>query len=173
MKPKLIVKEIALLLAVFILLWLIVFKISGAAKLSSPSFEINLHDTYFVMRWTSLVVIPFLIVTTFIYLIREAFFRYRRRLQNLILLLSTFILNLYLLRLSQFAFYIASQSSESSNWTVYPPLSGLPKLHQQPSHFNEILQILTYIPILFIVILVIVAILVGKNWKYNNEKTQL
>jgi len=171
MKPKLIVKEIVLVSAIFVLIWLIMFKISGAARLLNPSLEINLHDTYFVMQWSSLIVLPFLLVTTFTYLIREAFFKYRRRIQNIVLLLSTFLLNLYLLRFTQFATaYIASLTL---GWTIYPPLSALPKAHPQPFQSEKSLQALTYIPIPFMLILVIVAILVGKNWKFGDEKAKL
>jgi len=114
-----------------------------------------------VIHWSSLVIPILSIVIALLYLIREAFFKYRRRLQNLILLFSTFFLNLYLFRFIQFASaFIATQTL---GWSIYPSLSALPKAHPQPPQSENILNVLTYIPIPFMLILVIVGILVGKN----------
>lgn len=171
MKPKLIAKEIGVLLSIFILSWFTIYKITASRNLFNPILDINFHDTYFVIHGLSLAVPLFLIIITSLYLIREAFFLYRRRLQNLILLFSTFLLNLYLLRLIQF--FSAFLATQTLGWSIYPPLSTLPKAHPRPSQSENIFNVLTYIPIPFMLILVIVAILVGKNWKYGDEKTQL
>ena len=170
MKPKLIIKEILILSSIFILVWLTIYKITGSRSLVNLILDINLHDSYFVIHGSSLIPLSSTVIAL-LYLIREAFFRYRRRLQNLILLFSTFLLNLSLLRFIQFvSAYIATQTL---GWSIYPPLSALPKAHPQPPQSEKVLQILTYIPIPFMVILVIVGILVGKNWKFGNEKAQL
>jgi len=170
MKPKTIIKEIVLLLSVFLIIWLIAFYITGTIKLNSK-LDINLHDTYFVIEWSRLIFFPYLFIVSVVYLVREAFFKYRRRLQNIILLFVLLIIITVLLKLDKF---IGNIAPLTSGWTIYPPLSALSRQNLQPSQPSPLItaawQILFYSQIFFILILVIVAILTGKNWKQVNEK---
>jgi len=167
MKPKPIIKEIILLVFVFLIIWLIAFCITGTIKLNRE-FSINLHDTYFVIAWPRLIIVPYLFIVTIIYLVREAFFKYNRRLQNIILLVALLLIIVILLILNRF---ISNIAPETSGWTIYPPLSALPKQQAQAAPLiTASLQILFYLQIFFILLLVIVAILTGKNWKSINEK---
>ena len=167
MKPKLIFKEASLLLFLFVIIWIIVFCLTGTLRLSHE-FSINLHDTYFVIAWSKLIILPYLLLVSIVYLIREAFFKYRRLVQNIILLSVLSITVIILLKLNEFIINIAPATS---GWTIYPPLSALPKQSVQPSPLIAATsQILFYFQILLIFILVIIAVLTGKNLKSINEK---
>lgn len=173
MKPKLIIKEVALLLAIFLILWIIAFCITGTVTLNRE-LDINLHDTYFVIAWSKLIILPYLLIVALVYLIKEAFFKYQRRLPNIVLLSVLLIVIIILLKLIEFIINIAPATS---GWTIYPPLSALPRQNTPPTSpsppITTALHILFYFQIFFISTLVIVAILVGKNWKFDNEKPQL
>jgi hypothetical protein len=60
----------------------------------------------------------------------------------------------------------------TSSWTIYQPLPALPKTESSPVTnllITQFLHILFYIELVFMALLVIVAILTGKNWN-NNER---
>lgn len=170
MKPKAIIKEIILLLSVLLIVWLVAFRITGTAMLNR-TLDINLHDTYFAIAWSKLIILPYLLIISLVYLIREAFFKYRRRLPNVILLFDLLVIIIILLKLNELIMNIAPATS---GWTIYPPLSALPGQNALPYPVSPLIttaaQILFYFQIFFILILVIVAILTGKNWKSINEK---
>jgi heme/copper-type cytochrome/quinol oxidase subunit 1 len=87
-------------------------------------------------------------------------------MQNLILLTSVFLFNLQLLLCAK---TLAPLASQVSGWTIYPPLSALPKQNPDLSIFQSAFEILFYTQIFFLLVLVVVAILTGKNWKVKNE----
>jgi len=170
MKPKLIFKEAPLLLFLFVIIWIIVFCLTGTLRLSHE-FSINLHDTYFVIAWSKLIILPYLLLVSIVYLIREAFFKYRRLVQNTILLSVLSITLIILLKLNELIINLAPLAA---GWTIYPPLSGLPRQNALPTSPSPLIMtashILFYFQILLILILVIIAVLTGKNFKSINEK---
>jgi len=140
---------------------------------SDVKYDINLHDTYFVLigRIIALPVLCFLIFV--VYLAKEGFYRYRRRFQNIILLLSTFCINILLLIGFNFARQLTAEIKPSQNgWTIYPPLSALPKV---PANvpltlpFEYFFNVFMYTQIFFLLLLVIVAVVTGKNWNPNKN----
>jgi len=164
LKPFLI--ELAILIAAVLLVRLVVF-------FGRVQFDINLHDTY-VVSSAPIIGLPVFLLIFVIYIIKEAFYRYKRRLQNLILLIALFIINI---ELSKFIGSLAKMSktvSQFKGWTVYPPLSALPS-HQptvtppQLDPFSPISQIFFYMQIFFMALLVILAIVTGKNWNTNKN----
>lgn len=165
MKPKPIIKEFALLLGTLLCMWLVVFFLTGKITLNSQ-FSIDLHDTYFVIAWSKLICIPYVLVIVFLYLIREAFFKYKRTLQNVILLIALLAGNIILIKLMEVVFELSPQTT---GWTIYPPLSALPKVTPPfpagaSSRFSA-MHALIYIQIFFLFMSVAVAMLTGKNWK--------
>jgi len=79
-----------------------------------------------------------------------------------VLLVCLFLFNLELL---DFLRLIAALRGQISGWTIYPPLSAPPKEHPDLSVYEAMMPILFYSQIFFLMTLVIIAILTGKNWK--------
>jgi len=170
MKNKVIVAETLVVTTVLIVTLLLGWFIRGAI-LGNTALDIQLHDTYFVFKfsWEDLMLLPFLILIMLIYAIRGTINRFKSQIQNFILLTSTFLFNVQLL----FYYKITTKlSSLHTGWTIYPPLSALPDHNlttpSPPSPFRGILEILFYTQIFFFVLLVIIAVLTGKNWKTKN-----
>ncbi|HEY8929980.1 MAG TPA: hypothetical protein VIM55_12355 [Mucilaginibacter sp.] len=148
-------------LVVLVCLWWVIF------NNRQPDF--NLHDTYYVSVG-GMVMPPVLCFLIFIvYLVKEAFYRYQRRFQNIILLASLAGVNILLL----FGANIARRLSKDivpagDGFTIYPPLSALPKAQPpagSPNLLDHYFEILLYTQIFFLVMLVIVAVVTGLNWK--------
>jgi len=163
-------------IAVVIFLALLIV-ILWTAALGNDTLDITLHDTYFVIKNTKekVFVFPVLLLVTVVYLVKEAFYGYKRTFQNMVLLTSLFLINICLLLGVKFAAIILPHAS---GWTIYPPLSALPKaLPPSPlihsSLFRDIWQILLLIQILFLLILVIIAVITGKNWNIDRRGNQM
>lgn len=140
------------------------------------TFDINLRDTYFVAKfsWSILVLFPMSLLTLLIYAIRSGNNQFKNRLQNIILTSSIFLVIVSLLRIYKFAafFELMIPANNNNGWTIYPPLSALPKVshpaHSQPSH--PITHGILIILIFFLLMLVICAMLTGKNWNTNKHE---
>jgi hypothetical protein len=155
MKPTKPLKEFIIIAIIFILIWLLYcFLVEGF--FGNSSLDINMHDTYFVIKPSFLneVGMPFLWLITIIYLIRARVNRFENRLQNSILLVSCFFLNVTML----FALK-ATAIFEGMN-TVYSRLPG----STNKVLFQSDLQTFFTIQIILTVLLVIVAIITAKNW---------
>ena len=111
-----------------------------------------------------------LILLALIYLVKEAFYHYRRKFQNLILLTTVLFVNIYFLSITKF---FAVWFSINCGGTVYPPLSALRdnKPPMSSSSFADTLSILFFIQIFFVLLLVIIAFLTGKNWKFKQSES--
>ena len=171
MKLKPIITEVIILAPIYI-----------ATRLSGPfltaswggnsALDINLHDTYFVIDRSVINIPVFLMLTTIIYLIKEGFYRYKRRLQNLILIIANFLFLIVV-----YPFSVLLNMIPKPGWTIYPPLSALPKAEppyeqKMENTLYAIKQGTLIVIIIFMLILVITAILIGKNWNSNkNEQT--
>ena len=88
----------------------------------------------------------------------------------MILLVTVLFVNIYFLAITKF---FAVVFSINCGRTVYPPLSALhanrPPLSS--SDFDDILTNKFYIQIFFLLILVIIAILTGKNWNSKQSES--
>jgi ABC-type uncharacterized transport system fused permease/ATPase subunit len=114
---------------------------------------------------------PVLLLIFIIYVIKEAFHRYKRRPQNIILLVALFLINILS---SMFARVMAKMSvllEQTKGGTIYPPLSALPQHLPAVQHkpFVNFVQIIFFAQIFFLALLVILAIVTGKNWNTNKN----
>ena len=163
MKPKPFTIEVLILvIVVLIICWF-------TGVFTADTYGIDLDDTYIVTPAT-IVMAPVLLLIFIIYIIKEAFYRYRRRPQNIILLIVLFLINILS---SMFARLMAKMSvilEQTKGGTLYPPLSALPQHLHAIRHkpFVNFAQIIFFEQIFFLALLVILAIVTGKNW--NTDK---
>ena len=176
MKPKQIIIELAVLVAIYLLsffCWPVLF----GTLYGNMTLDINMHDTYFVIStspWQMLVLFTFSLLTTLTFFIRAIIKRYKNNAVNVILIASNFLLIIMLIKIYRMIllFEQAFDANAKHGWTIYPPLSALG--HQPPSteitkhpHFDSYMLI----PItIFMLILIISSILTGKNWKTNTNE---
>ncbi|SDE15550.1 hypothetical protein SAMN05216464_104158 [Mucilaginibacter pineti] len=162
MKPKTIIIEILIVAAIFVITWLLF-----THYVSNTTLDIDMKDTYFVIQPAPIILTAGLLIITLVYLIKEGFKRYKRRFQNIILLVANFLV---LVKLYPYTVFASTLSSPG--WTIYPPLSALgkniPPISEKLYHHLFVLmlikQILPFIVVLFMLILVITAVITGKNW---------
>jgi hypothetical protein len=157
------------LLTVFIVVCLIQFLLTG------PTLDIGFNYIYLALLLTTLTQITqpflFLMLVTIIYLIKEGVHGYKRKLQNIILITSNFLFIIQLTKRLEIVGFLML----SGETTIYPPLSALPKVKPSLKAAGEVFhmeRILFAILIFFMLILVITAILTGKNWKPASHETK-
>jgi hypothetical protein len=173
MKLKPIITEVIILIIIYIVARLFVPLLAGNIWGGNSALDINVHDTYFVINQSIIATLifttpVFLMVVTVIYLIKEGFYRYKRKLPNLILIIANFLFLTVMYPLS-----VLVNMIQKAGGVLYPPLSALPKT-APPIHddSNTAYTTMPALIIIFMLILVITAILTGKNWNLNkNEQT--
>jgi hypothetical protein len=164
MKPKAIITEFLILLRVYLLIWGLTYLATGNlwGKITLDS---NSSDTYTVIEIISIIPI-FLLTATVVYLVKEGRAGYKRRVQNLVMIVINFslIIDLYLIDL------VINRMPGTAR-------EGRPHLYSQPNttdtHFNFIpvaQHALPIIAIIFMLILVITSILTGKNWNFSKNE---
>ena len=162
MKPKTIIIEVLIVASIFVITWLLF-----THYVSNTALDIDMNDTYFVIKPAPIILTAGLLLTTLVYLVKEGFRRYKCKFQNIILLAANFLL---LVKLYPYTVFASTLSSPG--WTIYPPLSALGKNNPPVSDkllehilvLSLIKQILPFIVVLFMLILVITAVITGKNW---------
>jgi len=169
MKLKPVITEVIILLVIYI-----AARLSISLFIGNTSLDINFNDTYWVISQSVIVILiftapVFLMLTTITYLIKEGFYRYKRKLQNLILIVANFLFLTVMYPLS-----VLVNMIQKAGGTLYPPLSALPKTVSPAHHDSNVLYIFMQITpaliIIFMLILVITAILTGKNWNLNKNE---
>ncbi|WP_295675055.1 hypothetical protein [uncultured Mucilaginibacter sp.] len=175
MKSKMISKtEIAILVLLAILLIVL-----WTTAFGNDTLDLTLHDTYLVIKGTKekIFVFPMLLLLALVYAIKEAFYGYQRSVQNIVMLTAVFLINICLLScVGVFHIITSKLDGMQSGWTIYPPLSALPKVRPvnttpHGSLFDVAWQILLIMQIIFLVILVIIAVITGKNWNHCKRET--
>jgi hypothetical protein len=173
MKPKRVIIELGILAAIYLMacvIWPVLFGLLWG----NATLDIKLHDTYFVMSispWQGLALWTFSLISTLIYFIRAIIKRYKNNIINTILISSSFLLTLTLIKIYRMILLLEqTMNANAEGWTIYPPLS---RLHTMPAsktghpHFDSYM----FIPIIiFMLILVASSILTGKNWKTNTHE---
>ena len=162
---KTLLTELSWLIGIFILSIISQYALSQLAT-GNNAFDINLHDTYFVVKPTTYYFTDFVFVGFIVYLIRSIFALYKMPAIKLLLMLFNVLLIFYLIPL---AFQTTAFIKPNFNgWTIYPPLSALPKV--QPPVFNYMLAFKTFVvtEILLILHLCFASICVGAGLKRDS-----
>lgn len=137
----------------------------NVSSLLSARLEISLQDTYLILSgWQAWI--PFSALATITYFIREAFYGYKRRFQNLILITCNLLLLIQLIGVIRLAYIF----SLKGGWTIYPPLSALPQPSAQiPNAPSGGWFVFCSIILFFILTLMFGTFLAGKSWNYKKS----
>jgi hypothetical protein len=165
MKPKSFIVELLILIILFIIIIISVIFLPGVFW-GNASLDINLHDTYFVFQFSrqNLILVPFLLLTLLVYAVRASINHFKNRSQNLVLIITDFLFVITLIKIYAFLSHIDSNSA-------LPILKGR-SLPANTHPVNWLEQTLLVSVIIFLLILVITAMLTGKNWNFNKNENQ-
>jgi len=132
MKNKPLLQEILWLLGcigVSIITGLCVF----GKTIFTESIDINLHDTYFVIKKQHLLISFFIIISFFVYYFKELKYSFCRKIQRSFIFLLGFILILLAsLAVQLLPFF---NPYHHNGWTVSPPMSEQAELDQFKQNF--------------------------------------
>lgn len=161
MKPKLLVTII--ILVVCIIAWAAYNMWFGNSTL-----DINLHDTYFVILPFHWLLFYAKVVLVLVFGARCIVGRFRSAPDNGLLLIALFLMQQACISVEA---VLNQLHLMNHGWTNYPPLSALPKsFPPQPHVLWYAGPILSIVQIILTILLVIVAIITGRNWyKTTNE----
>nr|WP_315220569.1 hypothetical protein [uncultured Flavobacterium sp.] len=114
------------------------------------SVDINIHDTYFVIESTNILILTILFVFFFTYLVRMISTRFRIITINSIFLLS----NLLMIILIAQVIKIIKIFTIEAGITIYPPLSAQPQIHRDNAfetlfYFFVIAEIIVVVTFIF------------------------
>ncbi len=173
MKWKPVITELLILLGILLIATVLPIIFIGSL-FGNATLDINLHDTYFIIGWWPSIIIPFFVLITLIYLIRVLAAGFSKRTTNTILTISLFGDFLFLLAAYKTALaFDRMMASLPDGETLYPPLSAL-KSTRKPVHqtllHQPFSQFIFIILIIFLILLVISAVLTGKNWNTNKHE---
>jgi len=163
-------KELFWFIGTIIFVLILTFLIFGIEGLKSNSaFDINIHDTYFVLTNFQFILLFGVLIFFGVYLVRALRRNFKNITANLILIISTILLLIIVSRISTIAENFIQQTY---NWTIYPPLStdeGIEQIEQEinprENPFEVILSGLFYLQILLLIFLAYCGFKTGLNYK--------
>jgi hypothetical protein len=174
MKWKPILIELGILLGIFILA--LVFSLLFTGTLfGNAALDINMHDTYFVGKfsWWIVTFPPFFVLVLLIYLIRAVVGHFSNSIVNIAVTSGIFFNVLVLLRVYKSFLVIENRIRSSAIVTLYPPLSALNDVQKPVKDFRDsepFSHVIFVILIVFLVLLVVSAVITGKNWNINKHE---
>jgi heme/copper-type cytochrome/quinol oxidase subunit 1 len=136
---------------------------------NNDTLDINLHDTYFVINHFHFYILYLKMVLMLVFLGRCIVDRFSSRVENCVLIIALFTAQQGCVSLIVVLSKI--DLGPLNGWTIYPPLSALPKF--SPTTIGSIftVPVLSTIQIILTILLVIVAIITGKNWNKTTHET--
>jgi len=170
MNRKITISKLELSIVLIVALLLILLSSNPVIFINFSAFDVRLFNKTYSIVPAQVLIFVILILLSLIYIIKEAFYQYKRRFQNLVLLTTVLFVNIYFLSITKF---FAVLFSINCGRTIYPPLSALHD-NRPPvssSDFDERLTNMFYIQIFFLLILVIIAVLTGKNWDTKQSES--
>ena len=174
MKPKQLITELIILTSLYAFTFIGEYLLIKKTT-EDPGLNIVLHDTYLSIPFNQILftLIPFLLLTVIVYLIRAGIYRFKKQLVNILLIISNFTFIILMLPILKLVLDIErSMIAGASGWTIYPPLSALGRdqfpetFTEHPHYENYLIAVIGF----FLLILIISSILTGKNWKTNTNE---
>jgi len=136
--------------------------------LFSDSIDINLHNTYFVIKKQHLLICFFNVITFFVYYFKEFKHAFCRKIQRSFI----FFLGFVLILLASLAVQLLPFFNPYHNingWTVYPPLSIQPEINQYEQNFI-ILTIVSKAVLILQIAVVTMMLSVTYKWGKSRNK---
>lgn len=138
---------------------------------SDSTFDINVHDTYFVIANFHIILILGILLFFGIYLIRTLRRNFKNLTANLILMISTILLIIILNGIST---VVETFIQKTSGWTIYPPLStenGIEQFEQEiipkENSLGILPSVLFYTQMLLLIFLTYCGFKTGLNYQRN------
>ncbi|WP_298897252.1 hypothetical protein [uncultured Psychroserpens sp.] len=133
---------------------------------SDSVFDINVHDTYFVIPNINFILLLAVIVFFGVYLFRTLRWKFRNLTVNIILITVTIIL---ILLVSKITSILDSEMHRVSGWTIYPPLSveGVepPTNNTSENDFGILSSVFLIAQIVLLIFLTYCGFKSGQNYK--------
>ncbi|WP_157255399.1 hypothetical protein [Pedobacter sp. Leaf216] len=161
--PKPILIEIAWLLGCTILSYYMFIILLGTSGL-----DINLHDTYFVVKTEHAWISFFVIISFFVYYFKELKYSYNRKIQRSFI----FFLGFILILLASLALQILpflNPYRNNNGWTVYPTLSIHPKIDPFEQNITILAIVSKAVLIFQIIVVSMLLVLAYKCGKSKNK----
>lgn len=134
---------------------------------SDSTLNINIHDTYFVIANVHIMLLFSVQIFFGVYLFRTLKRNFKNLTANLILMVSTILLILVLIRIESIVDALIQQTS---SWTIYPPLSAaenISEIEPNESDFKILANVLFLIQIVLLIFLTYCGFKTGRNYKQN------
>ena len=177
MKPiyRIVLIELAWLAIAGSITILIVYPFLGTIA-GNYSLDINLHDTYFVIKNSTIVTLLFTFVVFLVFFIKELFKKFSRPFSNSIIMLSGLLLLAQIILAEQMIVTLSTRiitpAHVTAGWhtTIDPPSYALPKLH--PFTIENASVISNTIIAIAIVQLSVTCMLLYVSYKWGTARTK-
>ncbi|MBE8723625.1 hypothetical protein C4F50_01620 [Flavobacterium sp. KB82] len=126
--------------------------------------DINIHDAYFVIASTNILILIIGVVFYFIYFLRIIFNKFKSNLINCIFLFA----NLLMIIIMSFCTQVIKMMVILPGTTIYPPLSSKPVVHQG-NGLDILYSRFIIILVIFIVTFILVTAITLINYKRKDN----
>ena len=151
-------KEFYWLIGTILLAFIVDFLFFGTDVFDpDATFDINVHDTYFVITNVHFVLLIFIVVIFVVYLARTIRRSFKNLTANLILMIATILLILVFIGLGSTT---DAFMRESPGWTIYP-LTGSKEITSEITAVQNDLKILSNVILMTQVLLMILLAFCG------------
>jgi heme/copper-type cytochrome/quinol oxidase subunit 1 len=165
MKNEPLLHEILWILSCTIFTIIVGFVLFGKT-IFSTSIDLNLHDTYFVIRSQHFLISFFIIISFFVYFFKELKYSFCRKIQRSFIFFLGFILIL-LASLAVQLLPFFNPYHNINGWTIYPPLSMQPEINQHEQNFIILTIVSKAVLILQIIV---VSMMLSVTYKWGRSK---
>jgi hypothetical protein len=160
------IKEIIWFVGTLVVAYLI-FDPGLTFNLQESTIDINVHDTYFVMEGSHILILITVALFFVVYLTRILVYRLKNRTVNILFLIANFLQVLSLIGIIN----LLGVFIDMAGTTVYPPLSGPDVMHSNDDRFKALyhtLIIVTVVLAVFDVFVLYKTIILYKKAKQAN-----
>lgn len=165
MKNKSLFHEILWLIACLIFTIAINFALLGKSVFEKD-IDINLHDTYFIVKDQHILIWSFIVFSFILYFIKEKRQAFSRKLPYAIFLVLGLTFSILIMKAAPIVSFF---NPRQSGWTVYPPLQA--KVKPEVSPINEfVATFLTPFNGLLLLEVLVITLLLWATYRYAKSR---